>query len=122
MRRRLLFSLICLAGLLAGASGARAQAFVTPTGPQISSQDWPFVNKAVTALLGTEPLVNGSQQSWSNPRTRNSGTVTARGEVVRNGHTCQKVEYHFVIHGQSDPGTYYLNLCRMPDGTWKIAS
>lgn len=122
MCRRLLLSLACLAGLLTGASRAHAQAFVVPTGPQISSQDWPLVNKAVSALLATEPLVNGSEQSWSNPRTRNSGTVTARGEVVRSGHTCQKVEYHFVIHGQADPGTYYLNLCRMPDGTWKIAS
>ena len=119
--------------LLTGAlMAALLPAFPTPTVAQsarafrtqvpLTQSDLTIIRKIVREDFTGKP--NGTTQSWKNPETKNSGTVTLLDHFESQGRDCRRVKY-FIAPGANQPAsenptTYVLTNCRLADGTWKI--
>ncbi|MCB8877216.1 RT0821/Lpp0805 family surface protein [Acidisoma silvae] len=62
------------------------------------------------------------KESWKNPKTGNSGTVTFRKQYEQAGMTCRSFGYTFHTGTSSDGLPYKLNWCEKSPGNWAIAS
>jgi len=62
------------------------------------------------------------KDSWKNPKTGHSGTVTATKEYQKSGMTCRKFKYTFHTRTSTDGLPYTLDWCRKPNGEWAIAN
>jgi hypothetical protein len=60
-------------------------------------------------------------ESWHNPKTGNSGTVTFLSADTEKGMACRKFRYTFKTGTPQDNSPYRLNWCETSAGTWAIA-
>jgi surface antigen len=84
----------------------------------LTSDDWTALNQARAKVMA-EPAAVGSTQSWSNPKSGNSGTVSITGIVKHQGQECRAVTYVFHRRAQQ-ARTARMNECKTADGTWKF--
>lgn len=92
--------------------------------PKLTKTDLTMIRKLVREELITKPA--GTTLPWNNPDSSNSGTVTLVNDFMSKNRHCWRVQYA-VTPGNQQPaavkaGTYTLNNCRMPDGSWRIDS
>lgn len=69
-------------------------------------------------LLDQPQLVAGASETWSNPQSGVSGTVTAGNAVKRHGMGCRVVHYERTVNRTANRSTTHT-LCKTKDG-WKI--
>ncbi len=62
---------------------------------------------------------DGTEASWSNPATENSGSIKVLNTYEENGLRCRRTEFSNHARGLSGSGIH--RLCKVADGTWKIA-
>jgi surface antigen len=62
--------------------------------------------------------MDGQTQTWSNPKTKASGTVKPTKTFTKGDMRCRAVEFTTTAGGERGAGTW--NLCNTKDG-WKIA-
>ncbi len=67
-----------------------------------------------------EQRADGSEVPWQNPDTGASGTVTPTRTDRTGGRECRMLRVVNQAEGQSEQSEFWF--CKMPDGTWKIAS
>jgi hypothetical protein len=62
------------------------------------------------------------KESWHNPKTGNSGTVTFLSADTEKGLSCRKFRYTFKTGTPQDNTPYTLKWCKTTAGTWAIAN
>jgi len=103
------------------ASPARAQLL----GPSFESnitltrEDLDMMRQTVTQQIHGKPV--GTNASWSNPSSKNSGTVKLLKKFTARNMHCEEIGYTLATTASNvSPEHYVLDSCLQPDGSWKI--
>ena len=64
----------------------------------------------------------GTQASWANPQSGNSGSITLLQILARDGRRCEQIEYRNVPPNKTPFDRFALTSCMQADGTWKLSS
>jgi len=86
----------------------------------LTQQDLDMLGRTVTQQIHGKPV--GTTASWSNPSSKNSGTIKLLKKFTAGNMRCETLGYTLMttaVAGAS-PEHYELNSCLQPDGTWKI--
>ncbi len=108
-------------GRLVGvAAGTLLGAFIgSEVGSSLDKADQTYANQ--TAQKSFESAPTGQAQSWNNPDSGHSGTITPTNTFqTRSGQYCREFTQTIEVSGKKQQG--YGTACRQPDGTWKIVS
>ena len=124
----ILRSFMLAAGFACYVAAAHAQGmgmtFFGASGLPLTTGDFSRMAKAADPLLNDETIPIGTVQSWSNPKSGNSGTITLEDRFTYDyeGKTlpCRKLKYHTVIQNYANPYNLRLNRCRAADGRWLL--
>lgn len=111
--------LLLMAVTLAAPSFAQINPFRGSAATPLNSDDIAALTAATNRLLDRPQLVAGGTETWSNPQSGASGTVTAGSAVQRKGLACRVVLYRNVVPGPRAERTATLTWCKTKDG-WKI--
>lgn len=77
----------------------------------------------IISRIGAEMLrdaPDGESRPWSNPQTGHGGTITMIRSYQRAGMPCRDARLSSDVGQRSV--VYVLPVCRVADGTWKLAS
>ena len=112
--------LVLVAAALAS-SAARAQLL----GPSFESnitltrEDLDMMRQTVTQQIHGKPV--GTTASWTNPSSRNSGTIKLLKKFTARNTRCEEIGYTLATTASNvSPEHYVLDSCLQPDGSWKI--
>ena len=113
------------AGLLVLLSAGPAFAQLSPFGSQrraagLTQADSESLFAAAEQLNGKAGLAEGDAQDWTNPKSGNSGNVTATKLFTSGGLSCHALRYDITFKGKPTPRTYKFNWCKTQAGDWKI--
>jgi surface antigen len=86
----------------------------------LNADDIAALTEATNRLLDRPQLVTGATESWSNPKSGASGTITAGSAVQRKGMACRIVGYQNTVPGPRAKRNATLTWCKTKDG-WKVA-
>lgn len=84
----------------------------------LTKADIKLAGTAIRTALDQEP--DGNTQTWNNPQTNASGTVTPQKTFTMKGMRCRQVEFTTHAGGQASRSEW--NLCKQKDGVWKIVT
>ena len=82
-----------------------------------TDQDWELMRS--TARRTLDKADDGTTAAWSNPETEASGSITVINTYEEEGRRCRKTKFFNSARGLT--GTGIFRLCKVEDGTWKIA-
>ena len=82
----------------------------------LNKDDITLARATITQALATGE--DGKTQTWSNPKTKSSGTVKPTRTFEKDGMRCRAAEFTTSAGGERGSSTW--NLCNTKDG-WKIA-
>ncbi len=118
MCRRLL-PLLLVSICLSQPALAQINPFRNSSRTPMSAEDISALTEATNRLLDRPQLVAGGTETWSNPKSGASGTITAGAVVQRKGLTCRIVNYQNTVPGPLSQRTSTLTWCKTKDG-WKV--
>jgi len=108
-----------------------AAAFASPAaraqllGPSFESnitltrEDLDMMRQTVTQHIHGKPV--GTTASWTNPSSRNSGTIKLLKKFTARNMRCEEIGYTLATTASNvSPEHYVLDSCLQPDGSWKI--
>ena len=115
--------LLCCLCVSAFAVASRAQIspFFNRFSGSLNEDDVKDLMAAGQRLYGQDVVPDGATDTWSNPKTGNSGTITVLQSFTRDGMPCRKVRYNNRIKNQPNTRIFTLDWCKTPQGVWKIA-
>ena len=87
----------------------------------LTADDVAALTTATNRLLDSQDLKAGSKETWSNPKSGSSGTVTAGNAVRQKGLACRVMQYDYTVPGPRSERNRKLTWCKTHDG-WKIGS
>ena len=121
---RLLFFCAIVLAVLSPDPGSAQLGQRFRTQPKLTPSDLEIIRHLVRVELDGKP--NGTQLSWDNPESTNSGTVRLLQTFASRGRHCRRVEY-MIKPGPKQPSatstnTYVLNNCQLLTGAWQIDS
>jgi surface antigen len=93
-----------------------------PTGPSLQGDDFALMHAAALRLYRRDVVADGAATQWSNPKTGDSGTITALQSFQQSGMACRKVRYEIRLRGNTANNIYTVNWCKTASGEWKILS
>jgi len=109
--------------VIAGLAGSAAQAQVL--GPAFESnitltqEDLNLMRQTVNQQIHGKPV--GTTASWTNPNSKNSGTIKLLKKFNARNMKCETIGYTLQTTAiPSTPEHYEFNSCLQPDGSWKI--
>ena len=118
---RLILPLLGVLACVPVAAPALAQ--INPFGDssktKLSASDFRVLDEATQRLLARPDVAAGAKESWTNPATKSTGTLTVRNRFQRNGMECLAVGYQSMARGRPPNRAGALNWCKTPKG-WKI--
>jgi len=118
MRRA--FLLLLLVGVcFAQPALAQVNPFHGSRGVPLTKADLTLLNDATNRLLARPELNVGATESWSNPQSGASGTVTAGDAVRFKGLACRIVQYQNVVPGPNKERSATVKWCKTTGG-WKV--
>ena len=91
-------------------------------GSGLNDADRREMSSAARRLYEQEAPANGASDTWSNPKTGNSGTVTVLESFTHQQMQCRKVKYDIRLRKRTAPRSYTVNWCKTPAGAWKVLS
>lgn len=110
---------VSLAAILLSAS-AFAQGYRwLDTSPvaHFNDEDWTMLRSTARAVLDNG--ADGTEDSWRNPDSGSYGSIKVLNTYEQNGLRCRRT--YFSNSAGGFHGTGIFNLCKVADGTWKIA-
>lgn len=85
----------------------------------LTRDDLDTMRQTVTQQIHGKPV--GTTASWSNPSSKNSGTIKLLKKFTARNMRCETIGYTLATTAAAvAPEHYELNSCLQPDGTWKI--
>lgn len=99
---------------------AQINPFGNAQGNALSNEDFTIMNRAVETLLARPNLHIGSNESWRNPNTGSTGTITVQSNATRKAGACHTLGYQMAPNGRPIDGVAVLDWCKTKQG-WKIA-
>jgi surface antigen len=119
VKRKMLAALATMCSLAAGPALALNMLFLSegPVG-YFTEEDNRMFDGALQGALNDRK--DGEVSSWSNPATGANGTVTVMKTFTRQDMTCRELKVFNSAKGRTGQGVF--DLCKAPDGRWKIAS
>ena len=81
--------------------------------------DLPLAGDAEAKLYDPTAKV-GASESWSNPKTGDSGTVTLISTFERQGQACRRLAHVLKVRGIQGERLFVISRCLQSDGSWKI--
>jgi surface antigen len=88
-------------------------------GPVLSKADLEQGEQAADKLLKSDEARVGASETWTGPTSGNSGTLTVQSAFERKGSTCRSLR-SVVNYKNGTKRRLTLNVCRQPNGDWKI--
>jgi surface antigen len=85
----------------------------------LNADDIAALTEATNRLLDRPQLVPGGIESWSNPKSGASGTVTAGKPLQRKGMACRVVNYQTTVPGPRAQRSATITWCKTNEG-WKV--
>ena len=79
--------------------------------------DWEMMRENARATL--DEAADGKTSSWENPDTGHKGAVSVLSTYEEGGRRCRKAKFTNEARGMTGIQTH--RLCKVEDGTWKIA-
>ena len=119
MIRPRLLPLLLIAACLSVPALAQINPFRSGRGAPLSAADIQALTEATNRLLDRPQLAPGETETWSNPQSGASGTVTAGNPVQRRGMACRVVYYQTTVVNRATERNRTLTWCKTTDG-WKI--
>jgi surface antigen len=86
----------------------------------LDSDDIQIMRSAATKLTLNNAAI-GQTETWQNPKSGRSGSVSLLQTFKKNGMLCQKRRYFVDQTVNSQASQYVMTLCRLPTGEWKLA-
>jgi surface antigen len=111
----LLLAAICLAQ----PALAQINPFRGSRGSALNRDDIAALTDATNRLLDQPNLVVGASETWSNPQSGISGTVTAGDAVKRHGMMCRITQYERTVPNRTANRSTTVTMCKTKDG-WKL--
>lgn len=95
---------------------------VNPFGDSLDlkESDIAMLRAAASALFQDDNARVGQTESWSNPKTGNSGAVSLLQLFEHAGMPCKRLQHSIKQKGRTDRITYQFARCRAGDGSWKL--
>jgi len=85
----------------------------------LTREDLDMMRQTVTQQIHGKPV--GTTATWSNPTSKNSGTVKLLKKFSARNMRCETIGYTLATTASNvSPEHYELNSCLQPDGSWKI--
>ena len=85
----------------------------------LTQQDLDLLGRTVTQQMHGKPV--GTTASWSNPSSKNSGTIKLLKKFTAKNMRCEEIGYTLATTASNvSPEHYVLDSCLQPDGNWKI--
>ena len=85
----------------------------------LTREDLDTMRQTVTQQIHGKPV--GTTASWSNPSSRNSGTIKLLKKFTAKNMHCEEIGYTLVTTANNvSPEHYVFDSCLQPDGSWKI--
>ncbi|MBL0317807.1 MAG: glycine zipper 2TM domain-containing protein [Alphaproteobacteria bacterium] len=85
-------------------------------GASLDRADMQYYNNTSQSSLEKAPT--GTTQTWRNPDSGNSGTITPVRTYSQNGQYCREYTQTITVGGKRQEG--HGVACRQPDGSWQI--
>ena len=114
-----LLPLLLIAAISSQVAFAQINPFRGSSGTPLNAADIAALTAATDRLLDRPGLVAGGTDTWSNPQSGASGTVTAGNAAQRKGLACRVMRYQHTIPGPNPQRSGTLTWCKTKDG-WKI--
>lgn len=112
-------SAVLVGACLAQPASGQISPFRGSTGEPLRQDDINALTEATNRLLDRPQLVEGATDTWSNPASGASGTITAGKPVSRQNLSCRILQYQILGPGTRPPRNYTTTWCKTPDG-WKF--
>jgi len=85
----------------------------------LTREDLDMMRQTVTQQIHGKPV--GTTASWSNPSSKNSGTIKLLKKFTARNMRCEEIGYTLATSASAvSPEHYVLDSCLQPDGSWKI--
>ena len=85
----------------------------------LTREDLDMMRQTVTQQIHGKPV--GTTASWTNPSSRNSGTIKLLKKFTARNMRCEEIGYTLATTASNvSPEHYVLDSCLQPDGSWKI--
>jgi surface antigen len=110
---------LLIATLLAQPALAQINPFRNSSATPLNAADITALTDATNRLLDNPQLVSGKTETWTNPQSGASGTVTSGNATHRKGLACRIMRYEVTVPGPRAERAATLTWCKTKDG-WKI--
>ena len=81
-------------------------------------EDEATIRQTATPLF--EAAAAGASEQWSNPQTRNSGTITLQRIFMQSGMPCRTFAYSTWTEQHTNETRVVVDWCKVPDDGWKL--
>lgn len=121
MNRSRLAATVLAVTLLPTLAIAQTYPFKTWGAGRLRRADIRLIMDTSQRLLASPTLAEGQTESWNNPRSGASGSVTADRTFQREGARCHTLVYTASVRARAVPRQARLDWCRINE-TWRIRS
>ena len=112
-------SLLIIAGLASSVAQAQFLGLGFESSITLTQDDLDKMRQTVNQQIHGKPV--GTTASWTNPNSKNSGTVKLLKKFTARNMRCETIGYTLKTTAMAaEPEHYELNSCLQPDGSWKI--
>ncbi len=111
------------AALVLAALGAPVQAQLNPftrAGFELSQEDIDLLVAAARKLYIDESVTVGTVETWSNPKSGNTGAVQLVGTFDYKGLPCRRLQHDIKIKNVTNSFRYLFDRCKTLSGEWKL--
>jgi len=111
---------LIVAGLVSTAAHAQLLGLGFESNVTLTQEDINMIRQTVDQQIHGKAV--GTTASWSNPNSKNSGTMKLLKKFTAKNMRCEEIGYTLktTAMANASPEHYTLDSCLQPDGTWKI--
>ena len=111
--------LLVIAGLASAGAQAQLLGPAFETNITLTQDDLDKMRQTVNQQIHGKPV--GTTVSWTNPNSKNSGTIKLLKKFNARNVRCETIGYTLMTTATKvEPEHYEFNSCLQPDGSWKI--
>ena len=111
--------LLVIAGLASAEAQAQLLGPAFETNITLTQDDLDKMRQTVNQQIHGKPV--GTTASWSNPSSKNAGTIKLLKKFSARNMRCETIGYTLMTTATKvEPEHYEFNSCLQPDGSWKI--